>query len=659
MRFEWKHSIVEEAKGELSATVAGAPLGYFDQRYKELVGQGFTSVLSLIVKASEKTPDAIAVKTKRPGGYEQLTFQELVKTARRLAQGLIEGSYCAESVYEGKKMRMIGIFLNDNFELLVADLAAQFVPAVTIFLHTKQETILRMELSSFPFESIITNARNCEILTSLMEDKKCRIYSRLVLTEDISAALKERLTRLGVKAVLMSALQANNGEAVPLPQVQPEDPLTLLPTSGSTGEPKFILVPNRVVLDMVAYGFGGSLPPGAPFFLTVHYYGGGIRLTTFCFLAYGTPVVTFKGSAEDTSVCIRETNPAVVFWAPDLLLGVYEYACKAISQRPLPDAEKLRVAIETKITFIKETKQLHHEAIDAQLQELRSQLFGTRLQVIYWGGITLHENLQWFLHAVSSVPLIGNYGQAEICGTVAMQEAFNDTTIIGHITPPYQLKLLSRPDLGFTIEDVVDGKKCPRGELLVKGPVRLSYYNADADFKKLLYDGEWIRTNDLMQLDLENLSFRIIDRANNIRHGLHGHSIPVAKHERVYEASAYVHQLCVYVKETSPYVYVIIVPNEEPLRKLATSKGIQGDLSELCRNEAIRKDILTDLRAVATAAKIVAGDQVMDIVLSATPFMIENGLLTETHKIRRDCIYSFFEPQLQAVRKLYESQIMT
>jgi long-chain acyl-CoA synthetase len=659
MLFEWKHSIVEEAKGELSATVAGAPLGYFDQRYKELLGQGFTSALSLIVKASEKTPDAIAVKAKRPGGYLQLTFQELVKTARRLAQGLIEGSYCAESVYEGKKMRMIGIFLEDNLELLVADLAAQFVPAVTVFLHTRQEDTLRVGLSSFPFQTIIICPEKCEVLTNMMEQQKCRLYSSLILTEDLSAELKERLTRLGVKTFMMSALQANNGEAVLLPKVEPEYPLTLLPTSGSTGEPKFVLAPNRVLADMLSYGFGGSWPQGAPFFLNMAYYGGGLRVIILCILANHTPLVLSNGAVEEGIVCLRETNPAGVIWHPSYLLQIYEYICKVIRDRPPQEVQRLQAAIEAKIAFVQKTKQLRHEALDHELKELRTQLFGTQLMTIYWSGIKVLEKLYWFFHALAAAPLIGLYGQLEVCGNVAIQEPFDDPSNIGHITPPYRLKLLSRPDLGYTVEDVIDGKKCPRGELLEKGPACLTYYNKDAEYKKLLYEGEWYRTNDIMQLDLEKLNFQLIDRANNIRRGLHGHYISITEHERVYEKSAYVRQICLYVKEVSPFVYAVVVPNEEPLRKLALSKGIQGDVAELCRNEAIRKDILAEFHALATTANLIAGDHVLDMVLSPQPFTVDNGLLTTTYKIRREHVYSLYSNELQTIRNLHETKTTT
>ena len=650
-----KHSIVEEAKGQCSVTVAGAPLGYFEERLQAFVAQGITSTLSLIAATAQKNPDSLAVMARSPSGFKQFTYQELLKAARQLAQGLCESSMCPESVYNGKKIRMIAIFLDDCIECFVADFAAQYVPAVTVFLNPGQKDMLLVGLTNFPFETIIINAVYCELVTNYMEQKKCRIYPNLVLIEEIPEALKERLAHLGVKTVLMSALQANNGDAITVPKVQLSDPITMLATSGSTGQPKFVMAPSRAVLNMFAYGWGTCLPPGTPFFYDAHYYYSGPRMVNTSFLAAGNPLLLSDHPPEGSIACLREKNPGGVTWLPYYMGMIYDYVRKAINERPEAEARRIWTAIEKKIAFIKATKQLHHEELDKELQEVRTQFFGTGLKFVFWGGTLLPEELRWFFSALLGCPLIGFYGQLEVGGTIAIQDPLGDAKALGHITPPYLLKLLDRSDIGYSVDDVIDGKKCPRGELLVKGPVCLTYFNKDDEYKKLFYEGEWFRTNDIMQLDLETLSFRIIDRGNNILRPLTCQFIPVTEHERIYEQSPYVRQICVYIENISPSILAIIAPNEENLLKLAGTKGVPGDVAAVCRNETVLKEVLANLRELATKANVVEAQQIIGVILSPSPFSVENKLLTMNGKICRMAIYSFYKDDILALRKQLEA----
>jgi long-subunit acyl-CoA synthetase (AMP-forming) len=659
MQFEWKHFVVEEGKEECSATIAGAPLDYFETRYQELLRDGFVTPLSLLVAASKKSPDALAVIARDAGKYKKMAYKELLDGSRRLAQGLIEGNYCTESIDNGIKMKMVAIFLDDCLECFVVDFAAQYVPAVTVFLHARQEDSLSMGLNNLPFDTIITNARYAELIVNLMEQKKSRVFRHLVLTEQLSGALQERLARLGVHTVLMSQLQANTGEAVSLPQVKPTDPVTMLWTSGSTGHPKLILAPNRLVINMFAYGWGTFLPPGAAYFFDVHYSYSSPRLIAAGFLVSGNPIILGTETVADSLACFKELNPMTALYAPMYLIKIYEYARKVISEKPKAEAERLNAAIEKKIAFVRETQQLHNEALDRELQDFRTQIFGTGLKVVFWTGTPLSEELRLFFQAVLGSPMLGLYGQLEVGGHIGIQEPLSESTIIGHITPPYLAKLLSRPEIGYTVDDIIDGKKCPRGELMVKGPVCITYYTKDADFQSLLYKGEWFRTNDIMQLDLDTLRFRLLDRGNSVIRSMIGHYIPVAEHERLYERSSYVRQVCVYVQTSSPSILAIIVPKEDAVRTLAISKGVQGDLATVCQHEAIGQAILADVRAQATKANIDPGKQVIGVILTPTPFSVENGLLTATCKIRRNAIYAFYQDQILALRKQLENIVAT
>jgi len=73
--------------------------------------------------------------------------------------------------------------------------------------------------------------------------------------------------------------------------------------------------------------------------------------------------------------------------------------------------------------------------------------------------------------------------------------------------------------------------------------------------------------------------------------------------------------------------------------------------AELIKDPAIIKMILDDMNEVGKTNKIRGFESLAAIVLSVTPFSVENDLLTPTFKLKRPQAKKAFQAQLDALYK--------
>lgn len=91
---------------------------------------------------------------------------------------------------------------------------------------------------------------------------------------------------------------------------------------------------------------------------------------------------------------------------------------------------------------------------------------------------------------------------------------------------------------------------------------------------------------------------------------------------------------------------MVVVPEEDWVKKWAQTKGINFDLAALCENADLKKDISDAMMALAAEKKLSSLEKPKQFVLIAEPFSIENNLLTPTFKLKRNVAKNHFEAQI-------------
>ncbi len=110
----------------------------------------------------------------------------------------------------------------------------------------------------------------------------------------------------------------------------------------------------------------------------------------------------------------------------------------------------------------------------------------------------------------------------------------------------------------------------------------------------------------------------IIDRKKHIFKMAQGEYIAPEKIENIYIRSDFVSQCFVHGNGLKASLIAIVVPDEAVIPKLAKSKGVGGDIKEICSNEAVKKAILEDMVKVGKEAKLHNFEQV------GVHFLLEN-----------------------------------
>lgn len=70
------------------------------------------------------------------------------------------------------------------------------------------------------------------------------------------------------------------------------------------------------------------------------------------------------------------------------------------------------------------------------------------------------------------------------------------------------------------------------------------------------------------------------------------------------------------------------------MEELAASKGIEGSFEDLCKNPAIKCEVVASLNKVGKEAGLQSFEQAKNIYLDPAPFMTK-AILTNTMKIQR------------------------
>lgn len=150
---------------------------------------------------------------------------------------------------------------------------------------------------------------------------------------------------------------------------------------------------------------------------------------------------------------------------------------------------------------------------------------------------------------------------------------------------------------------------------------------------------------------MQNGTLRIIDRKKNIFKLSQGEYIAPEKIENVYLRSPFAAQVFVCGNSLKSFVVAIVVPDAEVLEVWARSKGLKGDMKDLCQNETVYQTIFQDLLAKGKEGELNSLEQVKKIYLHPEMFSIENGLLTPTLKAKRLLLQRTFEKEID---RLYE-----
>ena len=238
-------------------------------------------------------------------------------------------------------------------------------------------------------------------------------------------------------------------------------------------------------------------------------------------------------------------------------------------------------------------------------RKIRNQ-FGGKLKAFVSGGGALDQKIGVFLNSIG-LPTLQGYGLTETSPVVSCN--LPDKIKIETVGPPFKTN---------------EVKIAEDGEILVRGEnVMLGYWNMKKETDDIIKDG-WLHTGDIGEITKDG-NLKITDRKKEIIVNLGGDNISPSKIENLLCLNEKIKQSFVYGDKKTYLVALIVVETEQ------NKKEIEFYLENLNKSLSLV-------------------EKVKKFKLIKDEFIIQNGMLTPTLKLKRKKILEKYKQDLE---KLY------
>jgi long-chain acyl-CoA synthetase len=566
--------------------------------------------------------------------------------------------------YNNIDFDLIGIFAKNCTEWVVADLGCQMDTITTATLYAT------LGPNAFKFICEQTQIKTVLVSPDLVK-MLCEFKKKFILNNLTNAILFDLTTNCDSEKVLQELEKAgftaysftkdflkenNNIKETDLKISQPDTIMTVCYTSGTTGNPKGVMLSQRnliAVLETVIDG--GSIPVDEyaahiSFLPLAHIFE---RMVISGFMGIGAKVGFISGSVRTTLMeDIKYFGPTLLFTVPKVLLTIRNKVIEGFDKLSGWKKKLAYTAYHTKLDNYKKYGIVTHAIYDMLVFKKIREMFGNRIKVVLCASAPLRKELADDFKVFLSVPVVEGLGMTELSGSPFCTN-YNDYTnfTAGGVNWGARMLLKSVPDLGYTINDVIEGINCPAGEMCLKGPVVFhGYYKNDEENKKCFDEEGYFHTGDVGRLypNYGN-GLKIVDRVKEIFKLSQGEYIIPAKLESVYTKSIYVQQLMIYGNPTKNNIIAIVIPDK---KKCAEALHISiDDLVKDTENKKLHELIINDFNKLAVDAEFNGLEKVKYILVDFDEFTNNNNCLTPTMKIIRKNVEIKFKERID---KLYE-----
>jgi long-chain acyl-CoA synthetase len=604
-----------------------------------MADQGFRTLNELFLGAVERhaKPDVFLFKTGER--YQALSSREALEKAASLAAALSR-----RGIERGGRVALIA---ENRLEWALTDYAVLGLGASTVPIYP---TLLEPDIEFILLDS---GAKGVVVSTAEQLHKILAVRSRLpelefILTMDCVSNPSE-----GVEWWQKAIESGAKAEADPIEffrsralKARPEDIASILYTSGTTGQPKGVILTHanfasnvHSTQQLFPLGRGDV---GMSFLPLSHVFE---RTLDYQYLWLGV-TIAYAESIEAMPQNILETRPTVMGVVPRVLEKIHGKVMEAVHQAPSSKQKLFQWAVRVGREYLPFTLErrpapfglwLKHLAADALVfSKVRARL-GGRVTTLISGAAPLARELAEFFFA-AGLPVYEGYGLTETSPVVSVNCPGNvKIGTVGRVVPDVEVKMGE--------EASADGKAEGR-EILVRGPnVTPGYFHPDAEFARAFEDG-WFHTGDLGALDSDGY-LTISGRKKNLFKTSGGKFVSPEKLENLFQGHPYVSQVLV-IGDGRHFVSALLVPSFTRLEAYAREKGIAfRTREELVRRPEIAAFMQNQVDELCRW--LPRHEKIKQIALLPREFSILHGELSPTHKVKRAVVEHRYRDAIEEI----------
>ena len=569
--------------------------------------------------------------------------------------------------YNNIEFDLVGIFANNCTEWVVSDLGCQMDTITTVTLYaTLGPNAFKFICEQTEIKTILVTPDLVKMLCDLKQkfnlDKLTYAILFDLTTNCDSDKFLSQLKEAGFTAYSFTKdfIKENyNVKESDLKLSQPDTIMTICYTSGTTGNPKGVMLSQRNLISVLETVIdGGSIPVDEyaahiSFLPLAHIFE---RMVISGFMGIGAKVGFISGSVKTTLMeDIKYFGPTLLFTVPKVLQTIRNKVFEGFNKLSGWKKKLAYTAYYTKLENYKKYGIVTHAIYDILVFKKIREMFGNRIKTVLCASAPLRKELADDFKVFLSVPVVEGLGMTELSGSPFCTN-YNDYTnfTAGGVNWGARMLLKSVPELGYTVDDEIEGIKCPAGEMCLKGPLVFhGYYKNDEENKNSFDEEGYFHTGDVGRI-FPNYGngLKIVDRVKEIFKLSQGEYIIPAKLESVYSKSIYVSQIMIYGNSTKNKIIGIIIPDK---KKCAEELNMSiEDLVKDNKNKDLINLIVKDFENLAKEAEFNGLERLKYIIIDFEEFTNSNNCLTPTMKIIRKNVEKKYKERIDNLYDLIE-----
>ena len=559
------------------------------------------------------------------GPWQTITWQQTLQQARELAAGLI-----ALGLQPGERVTMM---LPNRLEHVLADLGTLHAGGAPVTVY-----------ATLAAEQISYVASNCDARIAVLDGASevarwQRALEQLpglqkIIVRDAAAcpAGKMYMTWADFAALGARELAADPGRVdARVAAIRPEDPATLLYTSGTTGNPKGVVITHASIMyELVTATLAGNARPHVRWVSYLPLAHIAERMFTLYLAIYNSGHTYFCHATADLVATVGEVKPTAFFGVPRVWEKI-QAGIQALLAAEQDESRRAAVAsaMETGLRYVQSCQYGHStpDELAAQfaaaeeqvLRPIRSLLGLGDAEVVVSAAAPLPPDVGAFFAGLG-MKILDVYGMTETTG------AFTTNTL-----EAFKLGTVGRAADGIEVKIAQDG------EILTRGPLNSPGYLNLPELTSELIDADgWLHTGDIGSMDDDGF-VSVLDRKKELIITSGGENISPAAIENLLVAHPLIGQALAY-GDRRPYVIALLTLDGEVAPAWARARGIEADsLAELAQNPVILREVGA---AVAEAnSRIARVQQVKTWRLLPVEWTAETEELTPTLKLKRRVVH--------------------
>ncbi|MFV0586974.1 AMP-dependent synthetase/ligase [Bacteroides reticulotermitis] len=579
----------------------------------------------LVHRQAEKYGDKIALKYRNyeTAQWIPISWNQFSQTVRQAASAFV-----ALGV---KEQESIGIFSQNKPEWFYTDFAAFANRAITIpFYATSspaqaQYIINDAEIrflfvgEQYQYDAAFNVFGLCASLQQLI------IFDRSVVKDprDVSSIYFDEFMALG------EGLPHNDEVEERTSRASYDDLANILYTSGTTGEPKGVMLHHSCYLEQF-YAHDERLTTMTDKDVSINF----LPLThvfekAWCYLCIHKGVqICINLIPADIQMTIKEIRPTLMcsvprFWEK-VYAGVQEKINETTGFKKTLMQDAIKIGRIHNIDYLRLGKtpplmiHLKYKFYEKTVYQLLKKTVGIENGNFFpTAGAAVPDEINEFVHSVGINMIVG-YGLTESTATVSCTLPVGyDIGSVGVIMPGVEVKI------GENDEILLRGKSITKGY----------YKKAEATAAAFDADG-WFRTGDAGYF--KNGQLYLTERIKDLFKTSNGKYVAPQALETKLVIDRYIDQIAI-IADQRKFVSALIVPVYGFVKEYAKEKGIEyADMAELLQHPKIVG--LFRARIDTLQQQFAHYEQIKRFTLLTEPFSMERGELTNTLKLKRSVV---------------------